>query len=208
MSKFVERTVRFDRGAGPEEGHTYVFPEIREIFSSPLVNERNLEISAGGPWQVIVDQVERGFKPVGFLESGEEQMRAAAQQGLAAGCAVQNYQHSFNDGSDPCWFTSVAQTGRIEELFDVASLIADYNAYFLFHPEVSEAIERELDKIRRRDVSSFLSFRSVEADIWKDEKRTGPEYARCGLLLGYPVWSTVAIIGKCLKLPCYGTSAL
>jgi len=208
MSRFVERKCSFDRGAGPEEGHTYVFPEIRGSFSSPLVNERNLEISAGGPWQVIVEQVTAGLKPVGFVDSGEDQMRAAAQQGLSSGCAVHNHRYSFNDGSNPCWFTSVAQTGRVGERFDIAALIADYNAYFLFHPEVSEAIEKELDKLSGRDISCFLDFGSVEANIWKDEEKTGPEYARCGLLLGYPVWSTVAIIGKRLKLPGYGTSAL
>ena len=102
----------------------------------------------------------------------------------------------------------MAQTGRVGERFDLGALIADYNAYFLFHPEVSAAIEEELDKLSRRDISSFLDFRSVEADVWRDEKRTGPEYARCGLLLGYPVWSTVAIIGKRLGLPGYDTSAL
>jgi len=210
MSVFIERAISFDRGAGPEEGHTYLFPKIQESFSSPLVNERNLEVSAGGPWQDVVRQVTNDLKPVGFVESGEGQMREAAKCGLEAGCAVQNSRYAFSSGG-ACWFTSVAQTGRIEERFDIESLIADYRAYFAEHPKVAEAIGEELAKLGRFDISCYLDFSDVEADlsgVWKDEKSAGAEYARCGLLLGYPVWSTVAVIGKTLKLPGYATSIL
>jgi len=211
MDQFVERTVSLDRGVGPREDRTYRFPKIQSSFSSPLVAERNLEISDGCPWQWIVERVASGLKPVGFVECGEQEMREAALQGIAANCAVLNDRRVFDDGSDACWFTAVSQTGRIEECLDIEALSADYQAYFADYPEVSADIDQELMEVGRLDISCFLDYHAAVVDfpgIQEKEKDVGAEFARCGLLLGYPVWSTAALIGTYLQLPEYATNAL
>jgi hypothetical protein len=179
----------------------YTFPEIKEAFFSPMVDTRNLVLgrTAGDP--EIIQRVNKKLKPVGFIDSrNPELMRVAAQESLAAGCAVKHYQYVGDDWS--CWFTSASQTGRIRDQFDLDALISDYRAYF-GEGETYEAIHKELTRIGRQDISCFLSFSDVEADLFSiqgQNKNPGAEYARCGLLLGYPVWSTVSIIGKHLKL--------
>jgi hypothetical protein len=210
MLSFEERTVIFDRGSGKQDGVTYRFPHIESQFSSALLNTRNLELSAGGPWQNLIHQVTSQQKPVGFVDSSrQKEMQEAAETAIKAGCAALHYRYCFSAGDgSPAWFTSAACVGRISKMFDIDFLIADYNAYFLSEPKIAEEIEIELDKIKRFDISTFLEFSKVEANISlasSKEKSVAPEYARCGLLLGYPVWSTASVIGNMLKLPGYKT---
>jgi len=174
-------------------------------FSSPLVNDHNLYLAQGNDWREMVKQIVAKKKPIGFMDSHSgKEMKEAASSLIEAGHAVHCYRYSFSDGADPCWFVSGSQVGRISEMFDIDALIFDYSSYFSGKPEVVTAIETELKKIGRFDLSYFLNFKDVEIDypaIRDKEKNVAGEYARCGLLLGYPVESTMAIITKYLKTP-------
>lgn len=204
-------SVSFDRGRGPEETVEFFFPQIDPVFSSDLVNRRNLEISGGAPWEWLVGRVVDRLKPVCFVDSADaDLMRDAAATALAGGCGVQFQPHHFaedswNDARDH-FFVSAAVPGVIADLFDLDALLADYHSYLAeaAHDAV-EDIEREISRISRRSPCDFLDFGKVEVS-WIGGRRTPGELARCGLLLGYPVETTAALICGDLGLPGCGSS--
>jgi hypothetical protein len=201
--EFEERFVTFEPGWGPQRGVAHRFPKVEPRFSSPLVNTRNLEIGGGAPADEYVDRVIEGHKPVGFAsDKRPEVMRACAVRALQAGRGAQCHQHTGEGWS--CWFTSASQVGPVGEHFDIDALIADYKAYLSSHPSVAEVVAEELGRIRRSDMSSFLEFSDVEVELGLGPKTPViGQYARCGLLLGYPAWSTAALIGAQLGLSGY-----
>lgn len=203
--------ITFDRGRGPEETVEFFFPHINPTFSSPLVNARNLEISGGAPWQWLISRVVNSLKPVGFVDGADEaEMKKAAKTALAAACGAQFLPHHFpedewNEGRDH-FFVSAAVPGVINEMFDLDSLLADYHAYLTEAPrEAIEDIEREIGRISRRSPCDFLDFAKVEVS-WVGSRRRPGELARCGLLLGYPVETTAALICGDLGLRGCGSS--
>lgn len=82
---------------------------------------------------------------------------------------------------------------------------ADYRAYAAAAgPDAGDAIAGELRHLGTADVSDFLDFGVIEGD-WDDV--AGPaDWVRRGLLFGYPVESTAALVCEALEIPGCGSS--
>jgi hypothetical protein len=209
--ELATKTLRFDRGGIDVEGCNaarFTYPRIASPrFASPLLNDRNYELSGGGPWRDVIGQVTARRKPVGFVDSSQprnleeyaqipelldDPMRAAAWTALDAGCSVLLYTVTWDDQEEPTTFCSASINGRIGEVLDVEALIADYRDYTAVGaPQISERIAEELRALESADVSEFLQFEMIEGDT----RAPSPgDWARRGLLFGYPVETTVAMI--------------
>lgn len=222
----VTRTLRFDRGGIQAPGCgavRFTYPRIAASFSSPLLNDRNYELSGGGPWRDVLGQVTGARKPVCFLDSAEpknraeypgvlepspDPMRDAARIALDAGCCVLLYMamsDEDDEGDEVTTFCSASISGRIRDVFDLDALIADYRAYTAAAgPDAVDDIASELRSVGSADVSDFLDFGVLEGD-WDVVARPA-DWARRGLLFGYPVDSTAALICETLEIPGCGSS--
>jgi len=86
-----------------------------------------------------------------------------------------------------------AGSSPVGELVDVPAAISDYRAWFGSERELLADIERHLTHLATRPLSSFIDFEAVE--IWAFGSSPSPgEWAHCGLLLGYPLDATAALI--------------
>lgn len=216
------KTLIFDRGGLSLEGcnaERFTYPRIEARFSSPLLNDRNYELCGGGPWREVIGQVTRRLKPVGFVDSSHPQMleeelgivdpsldpmREAARMTLDAGCYVLLHSTTLDDRDEPTVFCSASIDGRIKDIFDLDALIADYRDYTTSAgPEAGDDIAEELRAIATADISDFLEFGAIEGD-WNTTPRPG-DWARRGLLFGYPVETTAAIICQDLGIPGCGS---
>jgi hypothetical protein len=104
---------------------------------------------------------------------------------MAAGCPVQWADR----------FCSAGIPGVVGRQLDLDALVADYRELTAeAGPLVGGQIAAELRRIGRRAFADCLSFRDVDSDL------TPAGWARCGLLLGYPVETTAAIIGTVLRI--------
>jgi hypothetical protein len=165
-------------------------------FTSPLLNDENLRLSGSTSGPALAERVFSGLKPLAFTDSRDrEQQVAVATRALEAGFSVQCSSWAFDTHTH--WFTSVATPGRVCDVFDLDALLSDYRLLCADIPGAPGAIEVELERLYFRSISCFLPFEVVEADvpgIWDGTVHPAGEYARTGLLLGYPVASTVEII--------------
>jgi hypothetical protein len=161
-----------------------------------MMSMENLLLGRTNDWRSLTARVVNGQKPIAFNSSTARQpMREAADIGFKAGCAVLHFRST--GVSYKYWFTSVAQIGVIGETFNLDALLDDYRHYYRSHPSAMEAVERELGSLSYRDISSFVAFGDLEADvpgIMDGKLHPAGEYARTGLLLGYPVQSTAKLV--------------
>jgi hypothetical protein len=111
----------------------------------------------------------------------------------------------------------IAVPGIVGELFDLAALKDDYGRYLLPLDDARrtgalDAIAAELDRLaslHTRGLSSFLDHIEVRVHAGpesSDQKRAehAADYARCGLLLGYPPCTTAAMILAVYEVAPYG----
>jgi hypothetical protein len=195
------REITLDRDwvDGAEETFRFVYPRIEQRFSSPLLNDRNYEISGDSDWKRLADRVAERLKPVAIVDGSSRQMRKAIAQVEEAGGHGRVYAQ-FNRRSQLAGLTIA---GVIGETVDLEALLDDYHDYLL-HDETVSAIAVELDRIAPLRFSDFDDFKLVERTSLHGHGRTCAEpgsFARCGLLFGYPVETTVSLIGRDWQLP-------
>jgi hypothetical protein len=175
------------------DGVDQVRPPLR--FSSPLLNDENLRQGALSNSKALIGRVIAGLKPLAFTEGVDPEVeREAASLAISAGLAV--HHDRWMGGSRPYWFTSAAMMGQIDDVFDLDALLADYRELYEPWPDAVKAVKQELKKLRRSQISDYLSFSDLEVDlpaIMDGRVHPAGEYARTGLLLGYPVLSTVEV---------------
>ena len=171
----------------------YGCPTIPRRFRSMMHEERNLELGTGEADGEIVERVLSARKPVGFVEA--DNAHAAVAWALRAidrdlPCS---YTPNRMEGVD-LWAVSLAASSfPVGELFDVPAAISDYRAWFGSERELMADIERRLTHLATVPLSSFIDFEAVE--IWAFGSPPSPgEWAHCGLLLGYPLEATAALI--------------
>jgi hypothetical protein len=198
--KTSETVIRFESG----DIGRYRSPTIRAAFKSRLVNRRNYELSSAYNEAGQALRVVAGLKPTAFLSGSHGEMRDAAYAIRAAGGHARVEQFKSKRA---VYFCSATIAGRVGEAFDMDALTADYRAYLRRAPKAALLdVERELRLIAARPFSAFLDFSKVEVErrYWKNPARPDPgrpgSWARCGLLLGYPVPTTVANILQDLGL--------
>lgn len=206
----ARRTLWFDQGdatALDPSGKQFTFPTIvAPRFNSPLVNDRNYELSGPCRWEDLIGRVTTRAKPTAFVNTAEirqnehlggrridpyEAVREAARRALDAECCVRLV--SSESTFERRLSCAVSISGRVADVFDLDALLADYQAYTRrAGAHVAASIADELEAIADCDVSEFLDFRRL---IGPPEGDSAPgDWARRGLLLGYPVDTTAAII--------------
>lgn len=170
----------------------YEYPDIERSFSSPMVNDYNLHLCGGWAWkdidltQEIIDRVITGLKPVGFTyttgKRGKEWL--LEQEGIAqqAGCLT----YIFNE--DKC--LGIAYPHKCCEIFDLDALESDYMKY----AEVLGGDHRFDDVEEALDILSFYNFIDFFEEFAAGDPTLDREFIIAGLLLGYPIESTVSII--------------
>lgn len=165
------------------------------MFASSLLSAENLRIgneSAGG--EPLVDLVCSRRKPVAFLDAtSKRSLVRLEKRAQEAGLATRLSSYTFTCGPRPytVYFLSVAIRDVIGEAVDVDALRLEYARRFSGDPELVAEISAELERLRSMRFSDFLEFGDVEvrtAELY--------EYARTGLVLGYPVESTCRLMEK------------
>ena len=195
-----ETVIRFDTG----DVCRYRHPRIAPSFSSRMVNRKNYELSRSSDESRLALRVIAGLKPTAFLAGNRIQMHDAA---LAAGAAGCNFKEQRYNPKRPVYFCSVTRPGDVRDAFDLDALISDYERYLRHAPKSALLdVKEEIARVGHRPFSAYLNFGKVEVehDYWDVPEDPGPgrpgSWARCGLLLGYPVQTTVAYILRDLGL--------
>ena len=156
------------------------------IYSHLLLNSRNLELGHGKYPDELFSRVLDGIKPVGFLDSRQKEVIDGFEvRARAAGLAF--FRRDFGIAAN-VWFLSVAIDGVIREVLDVSAVVATYVDAGL-PDDITALVVAELARIAPLRFDDFLKFDDCEAD-----PTTIHEYARTGLLLGYPLESTIALM--------------
>jgi hypothetical protein len=167
---------------------TFYAPRIRARFASPMVNRQNFGFSSVDGW--CMRRVAAGRKPICFTCSYRKTWVDRVE---AAGGTVRAERVPWGRAR----LLSATLGGRIGEVFDIPALTADYDAYLAdVSRGVRSAIAAELLRIASMDLTAFLEF-----EVTGGQRRMAASLARCGLLLGYPVASTAALIRVDLGLP-------
>jgi hypothetical protein len=184
--EFGRMAVQMERRGELQEFQAYVYPRIRPRFRSQLVNQRNLQLAGDDGWEALLDRVLRRRKPVAFVDSRHPpDLKEAVRRAMAAGCPV-----TWSEG-----FCSAGIPGRVGRQFDLDALVADYRELTAEAGAlVGAQIAAELRRVGARAFADCLSFGDVDSDL------TPAGWARCGLLLGYPVETTAAIVGSILGI--------
>lgn len=166
-------------------------PSVTERFSSQLVDPINLAISGDERWERITRRVARRLKPIGFIGGSRSEVeQAIALVHTSGGHGRIAYQVAGCDAFEAI----ITINGTVGSVFDLAALIADYQDYLAAGPRLAADVANELQRLSPQAFTDF-DFNRVEAE-WTstpNQRRPG-SLARCGLLLGYPVATTAALI--------------
>lgn len=195
------------------------YRRIKSEFDSPLVNDLNLALCGGwnlvdpetGRWvtdRLIAEQVLSGRKPLGEVffhgprdadrpewmpadwtrPQALEKARALEAEAARRGLLV---RVSEADGVNGGVFVCLSHRGTLGGLFDLDALARDYRGYLAHVPEWAEGVVAELTLARGVRLEEFAE---------GGRPFLGKPLSVCGLLLGYPVWSTAALVLQGLQV--------
>jgi len=177
----------------------YKYPRINELFSSPLVNDYNLNLCGGWTWQGVEERetiirVIKGYKPMGFFSTW-------SIDGYNEMLTYRNEIEDLDDfdlvtlpereipGTDvKCHEIGISTTKLFKDCFDLKALKNDYMEYAKACEVNSEGITEFIDSIENQKVSHYLSgfdYGNPNSDI---------EVLLTGLILGYSINTTVSIM--------------
>jgi hypothetical protein len=167
-------------------------------FSSSLLNPENLRLGneSADCDDALVRRACSRQKPVAFLDNRRKRPLTALEDiAREAGLAARLWRSVITCGGPVThFFLSVAMTDVIGEAVDLDALALEYSRRFVAHPGLVGYISAELERLRLMRFSDFLDFGDVEitgAGVY--------EYARTGLLLGYPVDSTCQVMERTIE---------
>jgi hypothetical protein len=156
--------------------------EIR--FRSPLVNEENQRFAWSGSKEEQVGRVLEGKKPmaVALFKDSEEAgkfIKKVKREGRSIGTEVvaslmtgMGYDKTYTQ-------VVIANKGRLEQLFDLDTLLGDY----------VEALGPKLERELARQFENFKSTTLLSFSAGWDVEHVPPWVT--GLILGYPVEETM-----------------
>lgn len=177
---------------------TYIYPHVKIPFQSPMVRWWNLFYCNGffidGPNgeeystnMNIVDAVINKQKPIGFAYFENTKMHEIVEKVKKTGLP-----YSISPGliRDDYSFIGIAQPVTFGKIFDVNQWLKSYAL-------MSQAVGITL--LDKSDEKFFLSLKNKQLSYWLDDwdyanPASNRDYALTGLLLGYPVESTVSIM--------------
>lgn len=176
----------------------YKYPRgINIPFQSPMVRWMNLTFCGGygvllengeyaGSDNRLLEAVANGLKPIGFISVDkynlEEMLEKVKQSGL-------HYEVSKIWTGD--YEIGLANQGKVKDYFDLTKLISSYRLY-------SDRLGYDL--LTSKEEESLLETNEIElAYFIKDfdyasSKKKDWEHVLTGLLLGFPIESTVALL--------------
>lgn len=169
----------------------YTYPIIQRKFHSPMVNDYNLHLCGGWAWPSVerietIHRVISKLKPMGSYtiwdkdeDIKNQTMKIVLDSGLP---------HNFKK-REKYFDIDICQSGILDELFDMDSLCEDYISYGMlskWKPKNGE-IESIIESLRRKTLSDFLNVDYVNPSNLAETISTG-------LILGYPIESTVSIV--------------
>lgn len=166
-------------------------PSIAARFKSALVDPMNLTISGDSQWRRTTERVARRLKPIGFTSVTKTEMDEALEtMRKSGGHACVSREAVLGE-----YGAMVSIDGTVGSVFDLAALSADYEAYLAASPALASQVLRELERLAPMRFADF-NFDTVEVEriAGSEVKRRPGSLARCGLLLGYPVATTAAMI--------------
>ena len=195
------------------------YRRITPEFDSPLVNDLNLALCGGwnladpesGRWvtdRLIVEQVLSGRKPLGevFFNGPRDADRpewmpadwtrpqamakARALEAVAVGRGL-SVRVSEADGANGGVFVCLSHRGTLGGLFDLDGLAGDYRGYLADVPKWAERVVGELTLARGVRLEEFAE---------GSRPFVGEPLPVCGLVLGYPIWSTAALVRQGLQV--------
>jgi len=168
----------------------YKYPKIDSTFESPMLNAFNLHLCGGWRWpnvnvkEEILNRVIQGLKPVGDIVDEDHNIERFKQIAEKEGLTFSVYPHSWKGHKS----ITICRDGKFNEIFDIEALFSDYCKYFL---AIFKKTKGRYQDFRRRiascKLSNFLDFDIGYPNSFSDVIITG-------LILGYPVWSTVAVM--------------
>ncbi len=170
-------------------------------FCSAMLNDENLRLGRSSDGGALVDRVIAGLKPLAFVDSGDERLLGWVERARENGLLVDHFADWR--GTRPWWLAAVAIPGRIGELFDLDALLGDYQCRYDGWTGAFDSVADEIERLRGRDMSDYLSFAAAEVDlgsIMEGTRHPAGEYARTGLLLGYPVATTIDVVRSSLDV--------
>ncbi len=168
----------------------YKYPKIESTFESPMLNAFNLHLCGGWFWpnvnndEEILNRVIKGLKPMGDIVDKKHNIKKILQIAEKEGLTCLISPHSWENYEN----IKFCRDSRFDELFNVEALFSDYCKYFLsIFRKTDGEYQKFRAKITNHRLSDFLDF-----DI--STPRIDSDIIITGLILGYPVWSTISVM--------------
>ncbi len=179
---------------------TYKYPKVKREFSSPMLNDENMHLAGGWNFEsksddkTLLNRVINKKKPSGFIvEEDISKIKEVQEKANKAGLETKINEEKRNDQT--YYELGFTQKGTFGDHFDIDALVKDYEKYWNPHNKdfvlpMDDFINTDqLKGLKDKKLSSFLSF-----DYGKTDK-SSEDNIITGLLLGYPIETTVAIGG-------------
>lgn len=179
--KNVEHTIVFSNG---RRVAFYSYPRIIRSFISPLINDFNLNFTGGWfyfdskeeEYQMLINTVIAKKKPAGFFVGEEHQMRQLNDQARRAGLVTS--LHAYPKIKDK-WELGIGQNLAFGKTFILENAEIDYAKWGLNY---------NLTSLHDHNISKYLKGFNYA------EPFTPFDLVITGLLLGYPIETTAAIL--------------
>ena len=168
---------------------SYVYPRILRSFNSPLLNDYNLHFTGGWIWfenqeqenDELLFRVSNNLKTAGFVVSNRDTCVKIEKKAKRAGLVTD--LHSNNVRPDELWEVGMSIKGKFGGIFDLPALERDYARWGIYAPITYNFSNVEIASLLKGfDYSN--SSKPLQLKIIT------------GLLLGYPLESTCALINK------------
>jgi len=177
----------------------YEYPKIKTRFSSPLLNDYNLHLCGGWffPGVKSIESLQRvidGMKTMGFYDTFDDKKFECWKKIVKdSGLPYMVFSKEENNGLNGI---GISIKGTFGENFNLQDLMHDYKLYFnaceAFRFEPNNSVRNKLIKFIKNlkdvEISSYLSF------DYSNETKTDEDDILTGLILGYPVETTVACV--------------
>ncbi len=176
----------------------YKYPRIEEQFSSPMISDYNLHLCGGWSWQGVkyqesITRVVEGKKPMGFFSSRSSSEIDNLFENIKHGIKKQDFKliktTSTIPGTDIQFYElGISTTKLFVDCFNLGALKTDYKQYANACNVPSNSIIEFIDLIKDNSISSFLQDYDYANPI------TNLNTILTGLILGYPINTTVSIL--------------
>ena len=176
----------------------YKYPRIERKFTSQMLNDFNLHLCGGWAWHgvnsdtVLIERVANKQKPMGFISTFTEKVDKLL--GLIDNTNLEVMVRPSKYRSDQVEI-AIANQGKLNDLFDLSSLMEDYIAYQNATGRIRKiedhtcysVVPEEIYRFAEYELKDFFSFDYVNhLEDW--------DIMITGLILGYPIETTVSIM--------------